>query len=265
MKPSSLARPFARQTTLKYFLQRAAPRPGVPTPADEPPAATPAAAPPPAAPTPADEPPAASPVLDAEAAEALQWAEANLEDEEEPGQQPGGRRGQPGGRKTNAERGLDLRGTAGGWGSNRLYAGMQRRRHDWSAHEAVELCEFVEALRAGGADRAEVNRALLRRMSGNTKSGAKGAKLRSIKEMLAKGIDFWRARLKTLQVGKHSSRKKGGVLKKVCKTSEARGCRAPGGGRKDRFCSYKAAVKRVFHLELENGQEVFHSVPLASQ
>ena len=169
MKPSSLARPFARQTTLKYFLQRAAPRPGVPTPADE--------------------PPAASPVLDAEAAEALQWAEANLEDEEEPGQyqQRGLYRRPPGGRRTNAERGLDMRGTAGGWGSNRLYAGMERRRHDWSAHQAVEFCQFVEALRAGGADRAEVNRALLRRMSGYGGTGAKSARLRSIKEMLRKG------------------------------------------------------------------------------
>ena len=48
----------------------------------------------------------------------------------------------------------------------------------------------------------------------------------------------------------------GGVLMKVCKTSEARGCRESGAGRKDRFLCYKAAVKQVFTQELETGHEV---------
>ena len=46
------------------------------------------------------------------------------------------------------------------------------------------------------------------------------------------------------------------MLNNSLKKSEARGCRAPGAGRKDRFLSYKAAVKHTFLLELANGQEV---------
>ena len=65
-----------------------------------------------------------------------------------------------------------------------------------------------------------------------------------------------RERQKKVLVGKNSKNKRGGVLKKVCKKSESKGCRASGGGRKDRFLAYKAAVKHVFMQELENGQEV---------
>ena len=59
-----------------------------------------------------------------------------------------------------------------------------------------------------------------------------------------------------MQVGKKGLQKIGRPLKRVCRSSEARGCRASGGGRKDRFAGYKAAVKQTFALELENGQEV---------
>ena len=48
-----------------------------------------------------------------------------------------------GGRCTNKSLGLQSRGTAGGWGSNRLYAGMERRRYDCSAAEGVDLCQKV--------------------------------------------------------------------------------------------------------------------------
>ena len=46
-----------------------------------------------------------------------------------------------GGRLSCKAQGLQPRGTAGGWGSNRLYAGMERRRTDCSAAEGVDLCQ----------------------------------------------------------------------------------------------------------------------------
>ena len=160
-----------------------------------------------------------------------------------------------GGRLKNEKMGLESRGTAGGWASNRLYAGMERRRQDCSAAEGVDLCQKVLDMQAGGTDAAEVNKYLLKHCSGST-AGAKAKRLRSLKNVIKKGVAFWRARLQRVQVGKRGLKKRGGQLKRVCRTSEARGCRAPGGGRLDRFAGYKAAVKQTFELELENGQEV---------
>ena len=57
-------------------------------------------------------------------------------------------------------------------------------------------------------------------------------------------------------MGKKGLRRKGTTMKRACRTTESRGCRAAGGGRKDRFEGYKAAVKQTFTAELENGQEV---------
>ena len=110
-------------------------------------------------------------------------------------------------------------------------------------------------LRAEGAGAAEVNRVILRKMAGAT-PGAKGKRVRSLQAVWKKGPTFWKERLKKVQVGKHSKNKKGGVLKRVCKASEAKGCRAGGTGRKDRFVCYKAVVKQVFTQELDNGHEV---------
>ena len=161
-----------------------------------------------------------------------------------------------GGRLKNEKLGLESRGTAGGWGSNRLYAGMERRRQDCSAAEGVELCQKVLELRAGGADAVEVNKYLLKHCCTGINAEGKQRRLRSLKNIVKKGTTFWKARQLQVQVGKHGLRKKGGVLKRACRSSEARGCRAPGGGRHDRFAAYKAAVKKTFTLELENGQEV---------
>ena len=160
-----------------------------------------------------------------------------------------------GGRLKNEKLGLESRGTAGGWGSNRLYAGMERRRQDCSAAEGVDLCKKVLDMQAAGTDATAVNQYLLKHCSGSTPEG-KAKRLRSLKNILKKGMAFWRGRQEKVQVGKRGLQKRGGALKRVCRTSEARGCRAPGGGRQDRFAGYKAAVKRTFTLELENGQEV---------
>ena len=141
-----------------------------------------------------------------------------------------------GGRRKNAVLGLENRGVAGGWGSNRLYSGMERRRHDWSAAEGVDICNFVQELKAEGTDAKEVNRALLRKFGGLT-SGAKGKRIRSLKAVCKKGLAHWKAKLKKVQVGKHGPHKKGAILKEVCKTSEARGCRAPGWGQEGQICS----------------------------
>ena len=110
-------------------------------------------------------------------------------------------------------------------------------------------------MQAGGTNAAEVNKYIQRHCSAGTLAG-KRRKLRSLKEVLKKGMKFWKGRQSRVQVGKHSLRKRGGQLKRVCRSSEARGCRAPGGGRKDQFEGYKVAVKQTFALELENGQEV---------
>ena len=47
-----------------------------------------------------------------------------------------------GGRLSNEKLGLEWRGTAGGWGSNRLYAGMERRRKDYSAAEGDDSIQL---------------------------------------------------------------------------------------------------------------------------
>ena len=162
-----------------------------------------------------------------------------------------------GGRRANRKVGLQSRGVAGGWGSNRLYPGMQARRNDWSAAEAVDICNLMAGLKSEGASAAEVNRKLLEKvaaMPGAVKSSVK--RVRALHRVCKKGLTFWQERLEKVEVGKFTQNKKGGVLKQVCKKSAAKGCRAPGGGRKDRFSCYKAAVKSVFWQELENGQEV---------
>ena len=119
----------------------------------------------------------------------------------------------------------------------------------------MDICKKVLDLQAGGTDAAEVNKYLLKHCTATTNLG-KQKKLRSVKNVLKKGMKFWTDRLEQVQVGKHGLRKKGATLKRVCRTSESQGYRAPGGGRKDRFEAYKAAVKKTFTVELENGQEV---------
>ena len=146
-----------------------------------------------------------------------------------------------GGRRPNVKIGLESRGIAGGWNSNRLYSGMERRRQDWSAAEGVDICDLVQKLKAENATAAEVNRCLLEKMGGlHGGAAARCKRVRSLQAVWKKGATFWKERLKKVQVGKHSKNKKGGVLKRVCKASEAKGCRAGGAGRKDRFVCYKA-------------------------
>ena len=158
-----------------------------------------------------------------------------------------------GGRQSCAELGLQPRGKAGGFRSNRLYAGQVRRRKDYSAAEGVELCQQVLAMQEAGTTAAEVHQFLLRQSSSR---GSRQKNVRSLKSVLKKGLKFWQGRLKQVEVGKHGLRRKGRTLKRACRTTESRGCRAPGGGRKDRFEGYKAVVKQIFTAELENGQEV---------
>ena len=114
------------------------------------------------------------------------------------------------------------KGVAGGWGSNRLYPGMERRREDWSAHEGVALCQKVLDLQAAGSDAAEVNRFLLKQCSGSGHR-SKAKKVRSLKGVLKKGLKLWKDRLLKVQVGKKGLRKKGAPLKRVCRTSESMG------------------------------------------
>ena len=127
-----------------------------------------------------------------------------------------------GGRQPNWKLGLQSRGTAGGWGSNRLYAGMERRRKDWSAAEGVEICKKVLDLQAGGTDAAEVNKYLLKHCRATANLGKRRG-LESVKNVLKKGLKFWTDRQKRVQVGKHGLRKKGATLKRVCRTSESHG------------------------------------------
>ena len=56
--------------------------------------------------------------------------------------EPAGTYKRSGGRFSNAKLGLESRGTAGGWGSNRLYAGMERRRYDCSAAEGDDSIQL---------------------------------------------------------------------------------------------------------------------------
>ena len=120
----------------------------------------------------------------------------------------------------------------------------------------MDLCQKVLDLQAGGTDAAEVNKYLLKHHCSARTVQGKQKRLVSLKRVLKKGLKFWQDRLKEVQVGKRGLRKKGNSLKRTHRTSEAKGCRASGGGRKDRFEGYKAAVKQTFTLELENGQEV---------
>ena len=137
---------------------------------------------------------ASTPVIDVEAnleassggdvnlSEAVQWMEANLEDDEQETRKYEQRAlyKRTGGRQKNAQLGLENRGVAGGWGSNRLYSGMERRREDWTAAEGVDICRSVKELRAGGSDASEVNRALLSTFGRNTGAGGKGRWWRSM-------------------------------------------------------------------------------------
>ena len=121
-----------------------------------------------------------------------------------------------GGRRPNTKLGLESRGVAGGWGSNRLYSGMDRRRKDWSASEGLDICNLVEELRAEGASAAEVNRKLLKKMGGREAGATSRCKrVRSLQAVWRKGATFWEEKLKKVQVGKHGKNKRGGVLKKV--------------------------------------------------
>ena len=84
----------------------------------------------------------------------VQWAEGSLESERRKYTQRGLYK-RVGGRRTNQQLGLEFRGRAGGWASNRLYSGMERRRVDWTAAERVEICRAVNAMKAAGSDAAE--------------------------------------------------------------------------------------------------------------
>ena len=162
-----------------------------------------------------------------------------------------------GGRKKNSEVGVRSRGVAGGFGSNRRYSGMQERRKDWSAAEGVEICKIMDKLKTEGLSAGEFNRRLLQKMGGSSGSlKASTTRVRVLHRAWKKGLSFWEARLKKTEVGRSSKHKQGAPLKRVCRTSDSKGCRAAGGGRKDRFHAYKAAVKNCFSLELDNGQEV---------
>ena len=83
---------------------------------------------------------------DANLSEAVQWMEANLEDDEQDTRKYEQRAlyKRSGGLRKNGRLGLENRGVAGGWGSNRLYPGMERRRNDWGASEAVDICNLVD-------------------------------------------------------------------------------------------------------------------------
>jgi hypothetical protein len=176
-----------------------------------------------------------------------------------------------GGRKKNSVVGLESRGLAGGFSSNRRYSGQQERRKDWTAAEGVEICKHMDKLKTEGLSAEEFNRRVLRQFGGQAASPkASCSRVRSLQAAWKKGLSFWEARLKQTEVGKHGKQKRGAPLKRVCRKSESKGCRESGGGRKDRFKAYKAAVKNCFSLELSNGQEValgrlvFPESPLSS-
>ena len=162
-----------------------------------------------------------------------------------------------GGRLKNSVVGLRSRGLAGGYMSNRRYPGMQSRRKDWSAAEGVDICKYMNKLKDAGLSAGEFNRRLLQKMGGPSGSlQASCKRVRALHEVWKKGLAFWESRLEKVEVGKHGKRKVGQPLKNICRKSDSKGCRAAGGGRKDRFLAYKTAVKNCFTLELDNGQEV---------
>ena len=128
---------------------------------------------------------------------------------------PAGTYKKHGGRLSNEKQGLESRGVAGGWKSNRLYAGMERRRKDWSAHEGVEICQKALDMQAGGADAAEVNRCL-RKHCAASEALNKKKKLRSVKNVLQKGQKYWKGKLEKVQVVLDGRSR---ALRRVCDSS----------------------------------------------
>ena len=156
---------------------------------------------------------------------------------------PGGRPSKPAAMQRGTYGGVDK--------SNRLEAGLPRRRHDVTPWAGLATVKFMEQERRKHADEDSWRRVCLLRYQPMT--------WQSLQTMYKKGLAFWEAKVKDCSVGKGSRgslNKRGQNLKRTISGKTARGCRADGGGRTDRFKHFKVALKEWVKIERENGQAI---------
>ena len=137
--------------------------------------------------------------------------------------------------------------------ANRLQAGMQRRRWDCNPHDGLTICrKYEEMMQKGAPDQREVLLTLKR-------SWDRRPEL--LKRIAEKGLAFWKKKcredMKTGAGTKGTLNKRGQSLKKhMFWEGQSKGCRAPGGGAKNRFAAHISALKTWIDVELENQNAV---------
>jgi hypothetical protein len=143
----------------------------------------------------------------------------------------------------------DLRGVANGVDkSNRLEPCMERRRKEVTPWEGLKICKFMDQCRPQFADEESWARHCYLRY--------RPMKLKQLKSIWAKGLEFWQKKVEDRGIGAGSRgtlNMRGQSLKMCHRLKTAKGCRAPGGGRKDTFRIFKDGLKTWFIGERENG------------
>ena len=137
--------------------------------------------------------------------------------------------------------------------SNRLQPGMKRRRWDCNPHEGFTVCnKYAEILEKNGGHVADAMKTL-KKIWDRPQA--------SLKNIVLKGQAYWKGKMKTdMKTGagsRGSLNKSGQNLKAVDRwAGDSKGCRAPGGGAKNRFAAHMKALEYWIDSELENQQAV---------
>ena len=130
--------------------------------------------------------------------------------------------------------------------SNRLQPGMERRRWDVCPADALLICrKYSEVMQINGGDQRDAIAAVKKVWD---------RKWRHLKRIVKKGEAYWQVRVReAMKTGRTSKNKRGENLRKEQRfDGDSRGCRAPGGGCKNRFASQMRAMKVWVDEELEN-------------
>ena len=135
--------------------------------------------------------------------------------------------------------------------SNRLQHGDPRRRQDILPHAGLKICQYMVGEQQKHGDEMSWKRACMKKYI--------PMQWKTLKGIYDKGKAFWEAKVKDNRAGmgsRGSLMKRGQNLKLVHRQGIARGARAEGAGRHDKFKHFKVALKIWVQLERENGHAI---------
>ena len=135
--------------------------------------------------------------------------------------------------------------------SNRLQHGDPRRRQDILPHAGLKICQYMVGEQQKHGDEMSWKRTCMKKYI--------PMQWKTLKGIYDKGKAFWEAKVKDNRAGvgsRGSLMKRGQNLKLVHRQGIARGARAQGAGRHDKFKHFKGALKTWVQLERENGHAI---------